>query len=310
MFADRILDAVDAKQSALVVGIDPSLDRLPRPILEAAEAAGGNRHEIAGRALARFGIDLLQATAPYAAAIKPQLAYFERHGSYGIRAFEEIVREARQCGLLVIADGKRNDIGSTAEAYADAYLGADGPLSVDALTINAYLGSDGVEPFLKQCREHGRGVFVLVKTSNPSSGQFQDLVVDDEPVYCRVGRAVEAWGQPIGRRGFGSAGAVVGATYPSQLDELRRLMPHALFLVPGYGAQGGTADDVVPAFASESGYGALINSSRGIMYAYETDAQASSHTEAQLRAAQAARDAINEALDRAGRLPEAFGKRR
>lgn len=306
LFADRLLDAVDQKQSALVVGIDPSLERMPLALLKEAEVNGGSRHEVAGRALARFGIDLLTATAPYAAAIKPQLAFFERYGSYGLRAFEEIVREAKRCNLLVIADGKRNDIGSTAEAYAEAFLGTDGPLSVDALTLNSYLGSDGIEPFLRRCREHGRGVFILVKTSNPSSGEFQDLDVDGRPLYRRVGEAVHAWGEPMGHRGYGPAGAVVGATYPSQLAELRQAMPHALFLVPGFGAQGGTADDVVPAFDADTGYGALINSSRGIMYAYDANDTQANYIEAQRQAAKAARDAINEALKRAGRLPVAF----
>lgn len=305
MFADRVLAAVNKKQSALVVGIDPALERLPASLLNEARRGGGGTYAAAGRALSRFGIELLHAAAPYAVAIKPQLAYFERYGSYGLQALEEIVAAARAAGLLVIADGKRNDIGSTAEAYAAAYLGDDSPLAVDALTVNAYLGSDGVEPFLQLCRKNGRGIFVLVKTSNPSSGQFQDLKLEDEPLYRHVARAVETWTQPVGAGGYGVCGAVVGATYPRQLAELREAMPHAMFLVPGFGAQGGTADDVAAAFSPETGYGALINSSRAIMYAYEKKDDVP-FTQAQADAARAARDAINEALDRSGRKPRAF----
>lgn len=306
MFADRVLEAVDQKQSFLVVGIDPSLERLPQAMLREAEVAGGSALKVAERALTQFGTELVQATASYAVAVKPQLAFFERYGSYGMRAFETIVRVAKEHGLLVIADGKRNDIGSTAEAYAAAYL-EDGPLAVDALTVNAYLGSDGIGPFLKRCKANGRGVFILVKTSNPSSGEFQDAIVDRQPLYERMGLAVQAWNEPIGARGFGAAGAVVGATYPDQLAEMRRVMPNALFLVPGYGAQGGTADDVVPAF-NEQGYGGLINSSRGIMYAYDQFPEMGVG-EAQAKAAQEARNAINVALRKAGRLPRAFGGR-
>lgn len=307
MFADRLFDAVDRKQSALVVGIDPSLERLPKALLQEAEAAGGNALEVAGRALTRFGIELIEATAEYAAAVKPQLAYFERYGSYGLRAFEQIVAAARSAGLIVIADGKRNDIGSTADAYAAAYL-EDGPLAVDALTVNAYLGEDGVTPFIARCRENGRGIFVLVKTSNPSSGQFQDRLIDSSPLYEWVGRAVEAWNTEVGVRGFGPVGAVVGATYPGELAKLRQLMPRTPFLVPGYGAQGGTAQDVVPAF-DDTGYGALINSSRAIMYAYEKEPDLS-RQEAQARAAEQARDAINGALQEAGKLPPTWGRDR
>lgn len=302
-FADRVLDAIDEKGSALVVGVDPTVERLPSTLLQEAEVAGGTRLDIIERALTRFGVDLVRATAPYAVAIKPQLAFFEIYGSQGMRALERIIQEARAEGLLVIADGKRNDIGSTAEGYATAYLGGEGPLAVDALTVNAYLGSDGIEPFLSRCERNGCGIFVLVKTSNPSSGEFQDLEVDGTPLYERVARAVHAWGGQPNARGYTHVGAVVGATYPAQLAALRESMPHALFLVPGYGAQGGTADDVVPAFDIETGYGALINSSRQIMYAYEAaNGAGEPYTVAQAAAAKAARDAICSALDRARRL--------
>ena len=287
-----------------MVGIDPSLERLPREILQQAEAAGGTYLEVAERALTCFGLELIEATADYAVAVKPQLAYFERYGSHGLRALERIVAAARAKDLIVIADGKRNDIGSTAEAYATAYL-EDGPLAADALSVNPYLGEDGIKPFIARCRDRGRGIFVLVKTSNPSSGRFQDLVAAGRPVFEHVGLAVESWNDEKGDRGFGAVGAVVGATYPEELARLRSLMPSTLFLVPGFGAQGAAARDVVPAF-DEQGYGALINSSRAIMYAYEKAPHLRPH-EAQARAAQEARAAINRALDEGGKLPAAWG---
>ena len=237
----------------------------------------------------RFGCDIVEAVAPYAVAVKPQLAYFEPYGSYGLRAYETIVAAAREAGLLVVADGKRNDIGSTAEAYAAAFLGEESPLAADAVTVNAYLGEDGVAPFLALAREHGKGIFVLVKTSNPSSGQFQDLVADGRPIYEHVAAAVEQWSTPVGESGYGPAGAVVGATYPEQLRQLRTAMPHAVFLVPGFGAQGGTADDVVGAF-DENGLGAVVNSSRQVIFAYrDAGWQGADYREAQAAAACTAR---------------------
>src|SRR5690625_1767772 len=173
-FADRLAAAIHEKNSVLMVGIDPRLDLFPASVLQAAEEAGGSRLEVAERALSKFGCDVVEAVGPYAVAVKPQLAYFEPYGSYGLRAYEVIVAAARKAGLLVVADGKRNDIGSTAEAYAAAFLGEESPLAADAVTVNAYLGDDGIEPFLAQARQHGKGIFALVKTSNPSSGQFQD----------------------------------------------------------------------------------------------------------------------------------------
>lgn len=302
-FADRLAAAIREKNSVLMVGIDPRLDLLPPSVLWAAEEAGGSFLEVAERALTQFGLDIVEAVAPFAVAVKPQLAYFEPYGSYGMRAYETIVAAAREAGLLVVADGKRNDIGSTAEAYAAAFLGEASPLTADAVTVNAYLGDDGVEPFLLQAREHGKGIFVLVKTSNPSSGQFQDLVAAGRPIYEHVAAAVEHWSTPIGESGYGPAGAVVGATYPEQLGQLRASMPHAVFLVPGFGAQGGTADDVVGAF-DENGLGAVVNSSRQVIFAYRNaEWQGVDHREAQAAAARTARDQLNEALQRAGRGP-------
>jgi orotidine-5'-phosphate decarboxylase len=200
-----------------------------------------------------------------ACAVKPQLAYFELLGWEGMKALYEVSAYAQKTGLLVIADGKRNDIGSTCDAYADAYLGADKPF--DALTISPYLGSDGVVPFIKRCEANGKGIYVLVKTSNESSGELQDLPAGDESVHEHLAQLVESWAaQKIGVRNLSSVGAVVGATYPEELKYLRTLMPHVPFLIPGYGAQGGTADDSKFGFLPD-GTGAVVNSARGIIYA-------------------------------------------
>lgn len=302
-FADRLVAAIRDKNSVLMVGIDPRLELLPPEVLRAAEEPGGSSLEIAERALTRFGCDIIEAVAPYAVAVKPQLAYFEPYGSHGLRAYEAVVAAARKAGLLVVADGKRNDIGPTAEAYAAAFLGAESPMAADAVTVNPYLGEDGVEPFLSLAREYGKGIFVLVKTSNPSSGQFQDLVADGRPIYEHVAAAVERWSTPHGESGYGPAGAVVGATYPEQLRQLRTAMPHAVFLVPGFGAQGGTADDVVGAF-DENGLGAVVNSSRQVIFAYrDAGWQGTDYREALAAAARTARDQLNAALQRAGRGP-------
>jgi orotidine-5'-phosphate decarboxylase len=200
-------------------------------------------------------------------AVKPQAAFFEQLGPTGMSALHAVIDYARQQGLLVILDGKRNDIGSTAEAYADGYLGADSAWGADALTISPYLGGDSLEPFCATATRRGAGLFVLVKTSNPGGGQFQDLKIEGRPLYRYVAEHVEHLAQTGAVDGYGAVGAVVGATYPAQLVELRAAMPHAWILVPGYGSQGGTAQDVAPAFDAH-GLGAVVNNSRGIIFAH------------------------------------------
>ncbi len=213
-----------------------------------------------------FGKGIIDAVYDVASCIKPQMAYFEVLGWEGMKVFWELCTYARQKNLLVIADGKRNDIGSTCEAYADAYLGMLSP--IDALTVTPYLGSDGITPFIKRCDAGGKGIFVLVKTSNESSGEIQDLPSGDSMVHEHVAEMVNAWGREhldaSGR--FSNVGAVVGATYPEEMKYLRTLMPTTPFLIPGYGAQGGTAADVKAGFFGD-GTGAIVNSSRGILYA-------------------------------------------
>ncbi|MFH0770047.1 MAG: orotidine-5'-phosphate decarboxylase [Candidatus Peregrinibacteria bacterium] len=240
--------------SPVCVGLDPDIKKLPEGISKDANG------------VLMFSRGIIDAVADVAVCVKPQLAYFEVLGWEGIKVFWEVCAYAKQKDLLVIADGKRNDIGSTCEAYADAYLSKDSP--VDALTVSPYLGSDGVQPFIERCQKNDKGIFILVKTSNPSSGDLQDLPVGDEVVHEHVAQLVESWGTTcLGpESNLSSIGAVVGATYPEELKYLRTLMPHAVFLIPGYGAQGGTAKDIVSGFIPD-GTGAIVNSSRGIIFA-------------------------------------------
>lgn len=274
-FADRLIEAIVSKRSFLVVGLDPRLAALPAHITETAMAQHGRTREGAAAAIVAFNRVIIEAVAPFAVAVKPQLAFYEVLGAPGLEAFAETVRMARAAGLLVIADGKRNDIGSTAEAYAEAYLGTPrwgndvlGEPVADALTVNPYMGSDSVQPFVAEC-ERGAGIFVLVRTSNPSAAELQDLAVDERPLFERVAYLVDKWGASVvGECGFSAVGAVVGATYPEEAAKLRALLPKTLFLVPGVGAQGGSAADAAHAFAS-GGLGAVVNASRSILFAFQ-----------------------------------------
>ena len=309
-FADRLVTACRDKQSTVIVGLDPRWTSLPQTLREQAERANGLTAQAAALAFYQFGRAIIDAVVDIAVAVKPQFAFYEQYGPWGMHALLQTVEYAQSQGLLVIGDAKRGDIGSTAEAYAQAYLGgltkANEPswsMGVDALTINAYLGSDGVQPFLQAAERSGSGVFVLVKTSNPSSGELQDQLIGDEPVYARIARMVKLWGEKlIGQSGYSSLGAVVGATYPEEAAALRQLMPRSIFLVPGYGAQGATANDVVPAF-NDDGLGAVVNSSRGIIFAYQKMPEfgATRYADAARAAAIATRDDINGALRRAGK---------
>ena len=274
-FADRLAQAIERKNSRVIVGIDPRLDRLPQAIREANLARFGETLEGAAAALLEFSRRVIDAVLPHAAGVKPQAALFEQFGWPGFKAFVETVAHASQKGLLVIGDVKRGDIGSTADAYAAGLLGSTPvgranavPLQLDAITVNPYLGIDGVEPFIQVAEREGKGIFVLVKTSNPSSSDFQDLVTRDGLTHEIVADRVAEWGRPhLGECGYSSVGAVVGATHPEALVGLRTRMPHTPFLVPGYGAQGGGAADVAPAFDAR-GLGAVVNSSRAIIFAY------------------------------------------
>jgi len=274
-YADRLDEAIRRKRTPALVGIDPRLDQLPAELLERAEQGGGSRDEVAAAAVEEFCERLIDVVAPLVPAVKPQAAFFEQYGPAGVAVLSRVIRRSRQAGLLVICDAKRGDIGSTAEAYATAFLaGADpdaAPFAADALTVNPYLGADTLGPFVETATSRGGGLYVLVRTSNPGAGTLQDLVADDQPVYRHTARLVKELAQAsMGDSGYGAVGAVVGATYPRELVELREAMPGVPLLVPGYGSQGAGAGDVAAAFGPD-GLGALVNSSRGINFAYRRE---------------------------------------
>jgi orotidine-5'-phosphate decarboxylase len=281
-FADRLAEASRSKKSVAILGVDPQLDSAEGP---------GVPH---GFTLAKFCCEIIEACASSIVAVKPQLAFFEARGIEGMRALAEVLRFARGRGLITIADAKRGDIGSTSAAYAEAFLG-DGDFAADAITINPYLGADAIMPFVARIRS-GHGLLVLVKNSNPSSGEFQDLEASGKPLWEAVAGRVRGWGDDfIGKSGLSSVGAVVGATYPHHLKRARELMPNAVILVPGYGTQGGTAKDAAGA-ARADGSGIIVNSSRGLMYAYLKKTGATPDTAA-AEAAESMRRALNAALE-------------
>jgi len=288
-FADRLMARIRATQSQVVVGLDPRPDRLPA---ELRPQKGGASAAAAAGAVAAFNREVLQAVCEHAVAVKLQIAFYEQLGCAGMEAYAATVREARARDLIVIGDVKRNDIAGTAAAYAAAHLGPPAAdlfgatdFAVDAVTVNPYLGSDGVAPFLQAASANGCGVFVLVKTSNPSSVELQDLDCGGRPIYEHVAALVDRWGRPHrGGSGYSLLGAVVGATFPGELARLRDLMPSTPLLVPGFGAQGGGVDDVVAAF-DPAGEGAVVNSSRGIIYAWKHPAYDEEYGEARWREA-------------------------
>ena len=262
-FSDRLADSVERKQSQLVVGLDPVLELFPDELHGEAPAD----------ALVRFCCGIVDAVAPFAAAVKPQSAFFEAHGSEGVRACEQVCAYARAAGLLVIADAKRGDIGSTARAYATAFLEprGDAPPLADAMTVNPYLGRDALEPFLDAARREGAGVFCLVKTSNPGGADVQDVVLTDgRRLWEHVAELVRELGEElIGERGLSSLGAVVGATFPREVARARELLPRAPLLLPGIGAQGGSPKELAAGFNGGPG-SALVSASRSVIYAYRT----------------------------------------
>ena len=277
MAFDRLIENIIEKQNPTVAGLDPKLDYVPASVKDACFAQYGKTLEGAAAALLAFNKAIIDQICDIVPAVKPQAAYYEMYGWQGVRALAETIAYAQQKGMFVMTDGKRNDIGTTMEAYATAHLGttdvageAIDAFGADALTVNGYLGTDGIRPLVKICQEKDKGIFVLVKTSNPSSGELQDLkLTNGASVYEQMGRMCEQWGEALpGKYGYSGVGAVVGATYPEQLKEMREKAPHTFFLVPGYGAQGGGAQDAKNAF-DKNGFGAIINSSRGIMCAWK-----------------------------------------
>jgi len=272
-YMERLHAAIRAKGNPVVVGLDPRFEQLPPDVLLATGRVGPDHAARVAAAFEQFCFRIIDVVAPLVPAVKPQAAFFEEWGPAGCQALARVIHRARQAGLLVICDAKRGDIGTTAEAYARGYLaGSDGSAAAwgaDALTVNPYLGRDTLEPFVRVATERGAAIYVLVRTSNPGAGTFQDLRADGQPLYRHVAGVVEELAQATrGDQLFGAVGAVVGATYPQELADLRRAMPHAHLLIPGYGSQGGAAADVASAFTAE-GWGAVVNSSRGIIFAWE-----------------------------------------
>lgn len=306
-FADRLAAAVKLKKSVAVVGIDPSFDKFPPALQEMVDDAA-NRQE----ALEIFGKGIIDAVKDLVPAIKPNIAFFEAHGVAGIMAYITICAHAHSCGLLVIGDVKRGDIGSTAEAYACGLLRpaakfgkVANPFQIgphDALTLNPYLGYDSIGPFLNEAQENGQGLFLLVRTSNPSGGELQDLELKDGGTVAQAAaKLVNIWGKAHrGESGLSAVGAVVGATHPEELANFRALMPDAFFLLPGYGAQGGTAEGILGAFRAD-GSGAIVNASRSILYAWRKENTPDDWQGAARKAAVEMNADLNAALINAGK---------
>jgi orotidine-5'-phosphate decarboxylase len=275
-YADRLLSAIETKQSPCIVGLDPRLDLMPDFIRTSVQDKAPR--DAIRCAITSFNQAVLEAVNPVVPAVKLQIAFYEQYGLPGLQAFEDTIRLARDVGLIVIVDAKRNDISSTAEAYANAFLGRtnifghlEAIFDVDCITVSPFLGRDSLIPFINACADYGKGIFVLVKTSNPGSTDLQDqkLTVSGEPLYKALANMVDDCGRKvIGESGYSSIGAVVGATFPQEARELRRLMPRAIILVPGYGAQGGTAEGAAACFNSDR-RGAVVNASRSIIYSHE-----------------------------------------
>jgi len=297
---NKLVHNIKKMDAPIVVGLDPMMNYIPEHIIKAAFAEYGETLEGAAEAIWQYNKGIVDATYDIIPAVKPQIAMYEQFGIEGLKAFQKTVDYCKSKDLVVIGDVKRGDIGSTSQAYAVAHLGkvqvGTKKISVfneDFATVNPYLGSDGINPFIEVCKEENKGIFILVKTSNPSSGEFQDQLVNGRPLYELVGEQVAKWGETHMGNDYSYIGAVVGGTYPEMGKVLRKLMPKTYILVPGYGAQGGTAADLVPYF-NEDGLGAIVNSSRGIIAAYKQEKYASFGA---LNYADAARQAVIDMAD-------------
>lgn len=277
---NQLIQKIQKTKAPVCVGLDPMLSYIPEHVTKKAFAEFGETLEGAAEAIWQFNKTIIDATWDLIPSVKPQIAMYEQFGIEGLKVYQKTVDYCQEKGLIVIGDAKRGDIGSTSAAYAVGHLGnvkignnVCSGFHTDMLTVNPYLGTDGVKPFVDICKENDKGIFVLVKTSNPSSGEFQDKLIDGRPLYELVAEKVVEWGNESMDGNYSNVGAVVGATYPEMSRILRKLMPHTYFLVPGYGAQGGTAEDLRYCF-NEDGLGAIVNSSRGIIAAYKKDTYA------------------------------------
>ena len=280
---DKLIEQIKEKDNKTVIGLDPRYEMIP----ECIKSKYPQNLIGVSEAIIEFNKKLIDATYDIIPAVKPQIAFYEMYGLEGIRAFKETCEYAKEKGMLVIADIKRGDIGTTAKAYSNAFLGKTkieekeiGIYDVDFVTLNPYMGIDSIKPFIEDCEKYNKGVFILIKTSNPSSKEIQDLKLEDgEELYTKVAQLVEKWGENLrGKYGYSSISVVVGATYPKELQNLRKIAPHTFFLIQGYGAQGGKAKDIALGF-DKNGIGGIVNSSRGLIYAYKTDLWKTKYTE-------------------------------
>ena len=274
-FADRLIATIRNKNSCVVIGLDPHFKLIPDTVKQQFLTIHKYRLEYAARVILDFNIQVIDLIAPLVGIVKPQVAFYELYGWWGMWAYAETIKYAQKKGLIVIGDVKRGDVPSTAEAYAEAHIGEvnidnviETPFFADAITVNPFLGTDSLLPFIQTAKKHNKGIFILVKTSNPSSGEFQDLVCGERKLHEIIAEKTREWGRDlIGRQGYSAIGAVVGATFSQEASILREIMPIAYFLVPGYGAQGAKTKDIQYCFNSD-GLGAIINASRSILYAY------------------------------------------
>ena len=280
---DRLIEKIIKLKSPVVMGLDPRYDMIP----ECVRNKYSSDLEGASKAILEYNKCLIDNTYDIIPAIKPQMAFYEMFGIYGMKTFLDTCKYAKEKGMIVIADNKRGDIGSTAKGYSNAYLGKtkigdieESIFDVDFMTVNPYMGTDCIEPFIEDCKKYDKGIFILAKTSNPSSGELQDEKLENgEEVYKKVISLIEKWGEDLrGKYGYSSISAVVGATYPKQLQELRKLATHTFFLIPGYGAQGGKAEDIKLGFDSK-GLGGIVNASRSLMCAYKKEDWKKEHCE-------------------------------
>ncbi|HJW86271.1 MAG TPA: orotidine-5'-phosphate decarboxylase [Candidatus Brocadiaceae bacterium] len=285
-FADRLIAAIRNKNSPVAVGLDPYFQLIPNAIKQPfTSLLKQNSLEYAASVILEFNRQVIDVVAPHVGVVKPQIAFYEMYGWWGVKAYAETILYAKEKGLIVIGDVKRGDVPSTAEAYATAHIGETRigdvtaiPFAADAATVNPYMGSDSLLPFIQTAKGHGKGIFVLVKTSNPLSGEFQDILCGQKKLHEIIAEKTNEWGSALmGNEGYSAVGAVVGATYPQEIATLRKIMPKTYFLVPGYGAQGATAKDIKHCF-NPDGLGAIINASRSILYAYNTTPWKEKHT--------------------------------
>ncbi len=313
---DKLISKINEKSCPIVVGLDPLIEGIPRHIKNQSLAKNGNTLKAAAEALFQFNQELLDALEPIIPAVKLQMACYELYGQWGIEVFHRTMRLAKSMGYIVINDSKRNDIGSSASLYAMGHLGNtpliegfDNAMKADFLTVNPFLGADSITPFIEQCALNKKGLFILVRTSNPSAKQYQEATIDGQLLYEKIASDVQSFARENpGDNQYSSIGAVVGATWDEETKHLRKLMPNVFFLMPGYGAQGGTADRVVSAFDND-GYGAIINSSRGIIFAYQQPGYVEDYTEQKwahtsFQAAKLMRDDLLHSLKQAGKLPK------